>query len=611
MRVLYNVNYEYISWPFLFNLTPAAMNNSLPSGPRRPRPVAPFLLLLVWLLLPGGALVRAQAPAFDRAAVCGQPASGSLYVPYRLAVDAAGNAYVAGYFRGSVVFGATILTSAPDAAGRAGTDWFVAKLDPLGAVAWAVRAGGPSDDQALDLCLDGLGHVFAAGTAQGQAAFGALNLNNNPNGGPRVVVARLDAATGAWQWLAQGGGSSNNQTYAVAADGAGHVFVTGALGQRGLYPDFGSLTGPGFNNGEAAYVARLDAGTGAWQWASFGLAAGGVKPQTLALDGAGGVYVGGNYASTTPVQFGPVVMTPPPVQGQRRGVFAAKLDAGTGTWQWANWGGGYGPNGVDLLQSLAADGAGNVVAAGYFLSAAPPFGATTLINRSGNNQFGFQISDGFVAGLNAATGAWRWAVPVSGPGDENCSGVALDGAGEAYVAGGFAGPTTFGAQTLTAPAGYDAYVARLSAATGAWRWVAVAGGRGSKGATSPVVAGNQLYVTGGYTGAVADFGPVALAGSPADNFGFVARLAGATTPLAGRAPVGAGPGLAVWPSPARGAAWVSGPAPGTPVRVLDALGRAVGAGVMPAAGPLALPLALPAGCYLVRAGPRTARLLVE
>ena len=99
--------------------------------------------LLLLLLLPGWAVVRAQAPAFDRAVGCGQPASGSFYVPQRLAVDAAGNAYVAGYFQGAVQFGATILTSGPNPppGGGINYDWFVAKLDPLGAVAWAVRAG--------------------------------------------------------------------------------------------------------------------------------------------------------------------------------------------------------------------------------------------------------------------------------------------------------------------------------------------------------------------------------------------------------------------------------------------------------------------------------------
>ena len=302
------------------------------------------------------------------------------------------------------------------------------------------------------------------------------------------------------------------------------------------------------------------------------------------------------------------------MQGQCKGVLVAKLDAGTGAWAWVRSGGSFGPSGTDLLQSIAADAAGNVVVGGYFNSAAPVFGSTTLTNRSGNDQFGYQRADGVVAGLDAATGAWRWAVPVSGPGSDYCNGVALDGGGEAYVTGAFVGPTTFGTRTLTAPAAYEAYVARLNAATGAWRWVATAGGRGAKGASSPAVAGGQLYVAGGYTGAVADFGPVALAGSPSDSFGFVGRLANATGPLAGRAPAGAGPELAVWPSPIQGGAWVSGPAPGTPVRVLDALGRVVGAGTMPAAGgPLALslPAGRPAGLYLVRAGRLTARLLVE
>ncbi|GAA3985830.1 hypothetical protein [Hymenobacter antarcticus] len=591
------------------------MNAPLPSGPR----FGALLSWLCWLLLP--VLVRAQGPGpvFDRAATCGQPASGSFYVPVRLAVDAAGNAYVAGYFSGTVVFGSTILTSGPrPPGGGRDTDWFVAKLDPLGAPLWAVRGGAPAAaDRCQDLSLDGQGHVFVAGVAQDGAAFGPHRVNS-PNGEARIAVARLDAATGVWQWVAHGG-ANRNRAYGVAADGAGHVFVTGTLGERGRIADFGSLSINTIAGNEDAFLARLDAASGIWQWVSLGGAPSGtVNAQALALDGAGGVLVCGNYSSTAPMQFGAIVLAPPPVLGQRKGVFTAKLDGVSGAWQWVNSGGSYGPNGTDLLQSVAVDAAGSMVASGYFNSAAPVFGSTTLINRSGNDRFGFQMGNGLVVGLNAGTGAWRWAVPVSGPGDEYCAGVALDGNGEAYVVGGFAGPTTFGARTLTAANSYEAYVARLGAATGVWRWVAVAGGRGTKDAVSPVVANSQLYVMGAYTGVLADFGSVTLAGSPADNFGFVGRLANATGPLAGRAPAGAGAGagLAVWPSPARGAAvaWASGPAPGTPVRVLDALGRAVGQGLMPAGGgPLALPLPAgrAAGLYLVRAGPRTARLLVE
>lgn len=595
------------------------MNNSCFLAPRIVRFAALFLLLAG--LLPGGLRVRAQGagPAFDRAATCGQPTTGSFYAPVRLAVDAAGNAYVAGYFAGTTVFGNTFLTTGPPPSGGGyDFDWFVAKLDPLGAVLWAVRAGGlGAPDVCRDLCLDGQGHVYVTGTAQGRAAFGTLNLNNNPGGGPRIVVARLDAATGTWQWLAQGG-ANRNQAYGVAADGAGHVFVTGSVGERGRIADFGSLNINTISGNEDAFVARLDAVTGAWQWVSLGGAPfATVTPRAITLNATGGVYVSGsynNYNGSAPVNFQPVGPAGAVGLPADQATFVAKLDASTGAWAWVNSGGGFGMGGLDRLENLAVDAAGNVVAGGSFGSAAPVFGTTTLTNLSGNDQYGLQRRDGLLVGLDGGTGAWRWAVPISGPGSENCAGMALDANGEAYAAGGFAGPTTFGVRTLTAANGSEAFVARLSAVTGAWRWVAIAGGRGAKGVTSPVIAGNQLQVLGVYTGAVADIGPVALAGSPTDQFGFVGRLANATGPLAGRAAAGAaGPALAVWPSPAGAGAWVSGPAPGTPVQLLDALGRGVGAGRMPAAGPLALPLPVgrPAGLYLVRAGGRTARLLAE
>ena len=175
------------------------------------RPCQLALLLLFCLALPAPVRAQGPGPAFDRAAGCGQPASGSTYVPVRLAVDAAGNAYVAGYFSGTVVFGSTILTggSTPPPQGGRDYDWFVAKLDPLGATVWAVRGGAAAaDDRCQDLCLDGQGHVFVAGVAQDGARFGPWSVSS-PNGEARIAVARLDAATGAWQWVAHGGGTRN------------------------------------------------------------------------------------------------------------------------------------------------------------------------------------------------------------------------------------------------------------------------------------------------------------------------------------------------------------------------------------------------------------------
>ncbi len=75
-----------------------------------------------------------------------------------------------------------------------------------------------------------------------------------------------------------------------------------------------------------------------------------------------------------------------------------------------------------------------------------------------------------------------------------------------------------------------------------------------------------------------------------------------------------GAGLSLYPNPAvSGAATLTGVAPGTAVKVLDALGRPVASATADEAGSvaLALPPGLAAGVYVVRAGQRAIRLAVE
>ena len=77
---------------------------------------------------------------------------------------------------------------------------------------------------------------------------------------------------------------------------------------------------------------------------------------------------------------------------------------------------------------------------------------------------------------------------------------------------------------------------------------------------------------------------------------------------------GASAGLSLYPNPVVGsAATLTGAAPGTVVKVLDALGRSVTSAIADAAGSvaLALPTGLAAGVYVVHAGQRAVRLVVD
>jgi len=70
-------------------------------------------------------------------------------------------------------------------------------------------------------------------------------------------------------------------------------------------------------------------------------------------------------------------------------------------------------------------------------------------------------------------------------------------------------------------------------------------------------------------------------------------------------------GLLVFPSPAAGPATLAGAAPGAPVQVLDALGRVVLTATADAGGVALLPAPGRPGLYVVRAGGRASRWVVE
>ncbi|HYE77329.1 MAG TPA: T9SS type A sorting domain-containing protein, partial [bacterium] len=134
----------------------------------------------------------------------------------------------------------------------------------------------------------------------------------------------------------------------------------------------------------------------------------------------------------------------------------------------------------------------------------------------------------FVGRLSTA-GAWQWVVRGGAESYEEPGGIAVDGAGAAYVAGAYGDPyglyaqeTRFGSTVLPRLGYSDVFVAKLNAA-GAWQW-AVQGGtdttdsRGYWGASygrdiALDAGGGAAYVVGGFTGEIARFGPSVLVNS--------------------------------------------------------------------------------------------------
>jgi hypothetical protein len=169
----------------------------------------------------------------------------------KLAVDVAGNVFVAGTFVDALTrSGAPLLTAS-------GFNHYALKLDSQGAPQWAKNLGTGESQTEWRLATDGAGNLVAAGSFIGTVDFGAGPVTS-PDGD--VFVVSLDAQ-GAHRWSRTFGGQGFDWGFDVATDSDGNVLVTGSFSES---IDFGA--GPLVSaGGDDIFVAKLDnAGQALW-----------------------------------------------------------------------------------------------------------------------------------------------------------------------------------------------------------------------------------------------------------------------------------------------------------------------------------------------------------
>jgi hypothetical protein len=369
-------------------------------------------LFLAPLILPLTQAV-AQSPTFSWVEKAGGAAND---YGYGIAVDGAGNSYIAGSFNGSATFAETAVT------GQGGNDIFVAKYDNAGNLLWARSAGGATNDAASAVAVDGSGNCYVTGFFQGTAAFGTTTLTSA--GGPDIFVAKYDSA-GNLLWVRQAGGPRDDRGYAVAVDGSANVYVAGTFNSTAVF-DTTNLVSAGVFD---IFVAKYD-GNGHLLWVRQAGGSADDYGTGVAVDNSGNCYLAGHFGSPV-ATFDTVTLT----NRGGRDVFVAKYGS-AGNLVWVRQAGGAQD---DVATAIAADGAGNSFVTGYFYGTAA-FGST-MLNSTG-------LSDIFVAKYDG-NGNLVWAANAGGPGDDYAYGVALNSAGACFLTGGFSGTVTFGSSTYT------------------------------------------------------------------------------------------------------------------------------------------------------------------
>jgi hypothetical protein len=300
-----------------------------------------------------------------------------------IAVDGAGNAYVAGW-TSSADFPVAV---GPDATINGAVDAFVAKVRTDGAgLDYCGYIGGSGLDVGYGIAVDGAGNAYVTGNISSLAFVAKVRAD-----GTGLVYNRyVDALFGS------------HYSYGIAVDSAGNAYVTGQVQPHFDRPDafVAMVRADGIGIVRPFYIGGSlnDSGRG------------------IAVDSAGNAYVTG-WTDSPNFPCGRWL--------------DSSFDGSRSAFVW-NVGGGYlsciGGSGEDIGNGIAVDTAGNAYVTGYTNSSDFPvvMGPDTSFNGA---------SDAWVAKVKADGSGLEYSGYIGGSSSDGGSGIAVDGRGNAYVTG--------------------------------------------------------------------------------------------------------------------------------------------------------------------------------
>lgn len=262
--------------------------------------------------------------------------SGATAEGISLALDGAGNGYLAGSYADAALTVNTGGVPVPYVGGSLGTGrTCVLKFAAAtGTVSWGRGAGGGNASSRsctpTDLAVTSAGTCFVTGTYGTYAQFGSLSIGTSLKQAA-YVAAYSGSGTVLWAQSAQPAGGTFFQTQSkgggVAADASGNCYVTGSYAYSGL--QLGTLQ-LGAANAGLSFVARLNPATGAAVWLRGTTATGTAdvaSGHSVAVVG-GSCYVTGGFSGT--IAFGGAyTLLAPTARG-----YVASYTAASGTTSW-------------------------------------------------------------------------------------------------------------------------------------------------------------------------------------------------------------------------------------------------------------------------------------
>lgn len=215
-------------------------------------------------------------------------------------------------------------------------------------------------------------------------------------------------------------GSGGNAT-GVALDPAGNIYVAGATSMLGM-PMVSAFQNT-FGGNVDGFVLKLSPDGSRLIYATYLGGSGQDTLNDIAVDAAGNAYVTGQTSADFPLVH--------PIQGTLQGnsdAFVAKLGPQGNALIYSTYLGG---NSFDGASGIAVDAQGSAYISGWTASADFPAVHPIQASNGGTGS----TEDAFVAKLNPAGTALIYATYLGGPDSDHANGIAVDAAGHAYVTG--------------------------------------------------------------------------------------------------------------------------------------------------------------------------------
>ena len=321
-----------------------------------------------------------------------------------VAVDSAGNAYIAG----STASGNFPLVNAYDSRlGNGDQDVYVAKLNAAGTgLVYSTLVGGTRGlDAASGVAIDAQGNAYVTGST------------NNTDFPVTTTAYQKAPATGGGAFAFKLGPTGNTLVYStyllnasntrIAVDASGSAYVTGQAST-------GFVTAPGAfqstmrsSTGSAPFALKLNPAGSGVAYSTFVGGSGNDAAKAMALDSVGNVYLGGSTASADFPLVNPLQSS----LGGARDAFVAKLNSTGSALLYSTLLGGVLD---DAVNAIAVDPAGHAYIGGETYSSNFPVKDAFQSSKAGYFLVNSSAGSGFVAKLAPAGNALVYSTYLGG-----------------------------------------------------------------------------------------------------------------------------------------------------------------------------------------------------